>query len=119
MERTDTLPWIRGLSNKNKGVSLKNVLKNSILLLCCSRGEHKLGVERHDTREEEVKRRVMPRFSVWITRLVDGPELTTKMRKWKSLFSQLAFTKCLLALVTFQVLGLGRSIKHNPFLQDS
>lgn len=70
-----------------------------------------MGVERHDTREEEAKRRVMPRFSVW-TRLVDGPELTTKIRKWKSLFSQLAFTKCLLALVTFQVLGLGRSIKQ-------
>lgn len=97
MERTDTLPLIRGLSNKNKVVSLKNVLKNSILLICCSRGEHRLGVERLDTRKEEVKRRVMPGFSVWISRLVDDPELTTKMRKWKSLFSQLAFTKCLLA----------------------
>lgn len=114
----DTLPWIRGPQNKNKGVSLKNVLKHSCFYVAAEESTFR-GVERHDTREEEVKRGLMPRFSVWITRLVDGPELTTKMRKWKSLFSPLAFAKCLLALVTFQIRGLGRSIKHNPFLQDA
>lgn len=100
-------------------VSPLRMASKTLLLLCCSRRERRLGAERRDTREEEVKRQVRPRFSVWISRLVDGPELTTKMRKRKSLFSHLAFTKCLLALVTFQVLGLGRSMKHNPFLQDS
>lgn len=48
------------------------------------------------TNEEEDKEGVMPRYPVWMTRLVDGPQLTTEMRKSKSLFSQLAFTKCLL-----------------------
>lgn len=31
----------------------------------------------------------MPRFSIWTTGMADGPELTTKRRKWKSLNNHL------------------------------
>lgn len=40
------------------------------------------------------KRKVMPRCPAWITRLLDGPELTIKSRKWESVFSQLALAYC-------------------------